>query len=183
MARLPYLSRDQVPADGQPFWDALAGQERGRLPLIAQVLMQRPPLAARIEELNRMVRFDLSLTRAEAELVVLAVARELDCMRAWGIHVPQGKDVGVREEAIEALKTKQAPAGLTDDEAELVAFAQELVRHKRVSAATFARVRDRRGDLFCVDLAAIVGVYCMLSALMNAFGIEPPEDPALVLPL
>jgi 4-carboxymuconolactone decarboxylase len=181
MARLPYLTRDQIPAEDVAHWDGL-GEGRGRLPLVTQVLMHRPPLAASMEHLNHLVRFELSLPRSSVELVVLSVARDLDCMRAWGIHIVQGRNEGVREEAILAIRDKRAPEGLNEEEADLVRFAQELVRNKRVSDRTFEAARKRLGDQGVVDLTGVVSVYCMLSAAMNAFEIEPPEDESLLLP-
>jgi 4-carboxymuconolactone decarboxylase len=183
VARLPYLTREQLAPEGQAHWDGLVGEGRGRLPLVTQVLMHRPQLAASMEHLNHLVRFELSLPRASVELVVLSVARDLDCLRAWAIHIVQARNEGVREEAIQAIRDRRAPAGLTGEEGELVKFAQELVRNKRVSDATFEATRARLGDQGVVDLTGVVAVYCMLSAAMNAFEIEPPEDPDLLLPL
>jgi 4-carboxymuconolactone decarboxylase len=88
----------------------------------------------------------------------------------------------VREEAILAIRDKRAPEGLNEEEADLVRFAQELVRNKRVSDRTFEAARKRLGDQGVVDLTGVVSVYCMLSAAMNAFEIEPPEDESLLLP-
>jgi 4-carboxymuconolactone decarboxylase len=182
MARLPYLTRNDLPADQQSHWDGLVGEGRNRLPLVTQVLMHRPALAASMEHLNHLVRFELSLPRSAVELVVLSVARDLDCMRAWAVHVPQARNEGVREEAIDSIKNRRAPEGLSEEEAELVTFAQELVRTKRVSDKAFEAARARLGDQGVVDLTGVASVYCMLSAAMNAFEIEPPEDKDLLLP-
>jgi 4-carboxymuconolactone decarboxylase len=182
MARLPYITRDQLTSDQQAHWDSL-GDGRTRLPLVTQVLMHTPKLAAAMEHLNHMVRFDLSLSRDKVELVVLSVARDFDCLRAWAVHVNQARTEGVRDAAIEAIKNKRAPEELTEEESELVRFAQELVRTKRVSDTTFRAAQKRLGDAGVVDLAGLVGVYCMLCAEMNAFEIEPPEEATLLLPV
>jgi 4-carboxymuconolactone decarboxylase len=180
---LPYLTREDLRPEDRSHWDGLAGQGRARLPLVTQVLMHRPPLAAAMEHLNHLVRFELSLPRSSVELVVLSAARDLDCLRAWAVHVVQARNEGVREEAIQSIKQRRAPHGLTQEEAGLVKFAQELVRDKRVSDQTFEAARKRLGDQGVVDLTGLVAVYCMLSAAMNAFEIEPPEDEDLLLPV
>ena len=182
MARLPYITREDPPQEHVPLWDDLAG-ERGRLPLVTQVLMYRPPLAAMAEHINRAVRFDLSLPRSSVELVILTAARELNCLREWAVHLSQARTNGVREEAIQAIKDKRAPEGLTEEEAELVTYAQELLRGSRVSDKTFSAAHRRLGDVGVVDLTALVGVYSMLGAVMNVFEVEPPDDEALLLPL
>lgn len=182
MARLPYVTREKLPEADVPLWDELAG-ERGRLPLVTQVLMYRPPLAALAEHINRTVRFDLSLPRSSVELVILTAARELNCVREWAVHLSQARTAGVREEAIQAIKEKRAPKDLTEEEAELVTYAQELLRGSRVSDKTFEAAHKRLGDVGVVDLTALVGVYSMLGAVMNAFEVEAPDDEALRLPI
>jgi 4-carboxymuconolactone decarboxylase len=182
MARLPYMNRETLPPEALPVWNELAG-ERDRLPLVTQILMYRPELAAMAEHINRAVRFDLSLPRSSVELVILTVARELNCVREWAVHLGQARTAGVREEAIEIIKSKQAPKGLTDEEAELVNFAHEIMRKSRVSDATFNANHKRLGDVGVVDLTALVGVYQMLAAVMNTFEVEAPDDPAVQLPM
>ena len=185
MARLPYKTRENLSEEELPHWDELMpeGGGRGRLPLVTQILMYRPPLAVLAERINRTVRMELSLPRSSVELVILASAREHNCLREWGVHLPQARNVGVREEAIQAIKEHRAPDGLTEEEAELVNYAHELWRTNRVSDKTFQAAHKRLGDVGVVDLTALVGVYSMLSAVMNAFEVEPPEDEALHLPI
>jgi 4-carboxymuconolactone decarboxylase len=183
MARLPYITREKLAADQQHFWDELDPEGRGRLPLVTQIMLYRPPLAAMAEHINRAVRFDLSLPRSSVELVILTCARELNCLREWAVHLNQARTNGVREEAIQAIKEKRAPADLTEEEAELVTYAQELLRTTRVSDKTFEAAHKRLGDVGVVDLTSLVGVYSMLGAVMNAFEVEPPDDEAVRLPM
>ena len=183
MARVPYITREALPEPEQHYWDELLPEGRDRLPLVTQVLMHRPPMAALIEHINLLVRFDLSLPRSTTELVILTAARETNCLREWAVHLRQARTAGVREEAILAVKEKLAPEGLTAEEAELVTYTQELLRHQRVSAQTYEANQRRLGDLGVVDLTALVGVYAMLASVMNAFEVEPPPDEELQLPL
>ena len=185
MARLPYKTKDDLTEEGLAQWNQLVPDSGagGRLPLVTQILMYRPSLAALAERINRTVRFDLSLPRSSVELVILASAREHNCVREWGVHLPQARNAGVREEAIQSIKEHRAPEDLTEEEAELVTFAQELWRTNRVSDETFQAAQKRLGDVGVVDLTALVGVYSMLSTVMNAFEVEPPEDEALHLPM
>jgi hypothetical protein len=58
-----------------------------------------------------------------------------------------------------------------------------LLRTSRVSDKTFQTAHKRLGDVGVVDLTALVGVYSMLGAVMNAFEVEPPDDEAVRLPM
>lgn len=183
MARIPYITRELLPAEAQQLWDELLSGGRTRLPLVTQVLMHRPPMAAMVEHLNTMVRFGLSLPRSSVELVILTAARETNCRREWAVHLRQARNAGVREQAIQAIKDHLAPDGLTQEEAELVAYAQELIRLQRVSPHTYEAAYRRLGDVGIVDLTTLVGVYLMLASIMNAFEVEPPEEEDLQLPI
>ena len=88
---------------------------------------------------------------------------------------------GVRREAIAAVRDHRAPAGLTEDEALVVAYVVQLLQHHRVDDATFAAMRDRFGVEGVVELTATVGYYGMLACVLNAFDVAP-EAGADVLP-
>ena len=85
---------------------------------------------------------------------------------------------GVREEAITALRDRKAPLGLTEEEAEIVRYGQELVRNRRVSEVTFQAVLKRLGQQGITELTATMGYYAMLGFALNAFDVQP-EEPLL----
>jgi 4-carboxymuconolactone decarboxylase len=142
------------------------------------VLLHSPEVARRTAELGAFIRFESSLLPADRELVILTLARELDCRFEWAAHVPEARAAGVRAEAIAAVGTRQAPEGLTPGEAEIVRYVQELLRRHRVDEARLAPLLARLGERGLVELTATVGYYAMLACALNAFGLEPGADAA-----
>ena len=182
MARLPYNTREKLEGEALATWDEIAG-ERDRLTLVTNLLMYDPPMARLSEMLSRAVRFETAVPFKEVELVVLVIAREFDCMREWAVHIGQARNAGVREEAIGAIKNRRAPQGLDEEEALYHAYVVQLLQNHRVDDETFKAVHARLGGRGILDLTELIGHFSGLAAVMNAFEVEPPEDPAVLLPV
>jgi 4-carboxymuconolactone decarboxylase len=172
--RIPLVERkEDLPADNRAVWDQIA-ESRGHVAGPFAALLHAPEVARRVGHLGAYVRFEsTALTGPQRELAILATARAMDCRYEWAAHVPLARDAGVRPEAIAAIRDRSAPAGLTPEEAEIVAYVTRLLRDHRVDEATFAAARERLGDPSLVELTATAGYYAMLACALNAFAIAP----------
>jgi 4-carboxymuconolactone decarboxylase len=177
MPRIPIVTRDSLPADKQAVYDAIA-ESRGIVSGPFPVLLNSPEAASRIAKLGHYLRYESSLKPSIRELAILTVAREFDCQYAWTSHDPLAREAGVRHEVIAALRDGKAPEGLTDEEAAIVRYGQELVRHRRVSEPTFQAVLKQLGVQGITELTATMGYYTMLGFSLNAFDVQP-EKPLL----
>ena len=172
MTRIPVIaSKSDVPAGHEQVWDQIASS-RGRVVGPFTVLLHRPELARRISELGAYIRFESVLTPVDRELAIIALAREMDCQFEWAYHVLEARKVGVREEAITAVREARTD-GLTQDEALIVRYVTLLFRRHRVDQATFDALRARLGVDGLVELTATVGYYGMLACTLNAFDVTP----------
>ncbi len=172
-ARVPLISkRDDVAPEHHAAFDAIA-ETRGRVAGPFAVLFHSPEVAKRAAHLGAYIRFESSLAGAERELAILATARAMDCRYEWAAHVPLAEKAGVRLDAITAIRGRQAPAGLTPAEAEIVAYATELLGGHRVGGGLFEGLRKRLGARGMVELTATVGYYAMIASTLNAFEVEP----------
>jgi len=181
MARIPTIQkREELAPEQRGIFDRIResrGEVRGPFP----VLLQSPEMAGRTAELGAYVRFQSRLPVKEKELVILTVAREMDCRFEWAAHVVLARGAGVREEAIRAIRERLAPQGLTPDEAQVVLYVQQLLRAHRVEEATFRALEERFGVQLLVELTGAVGYYAMLACTLNAFEVAP-EPGADLLP-
>jgi 4-carboxymuconolactone decarboxylase len=140
------------------------------------VLMQSPGLAEKVMSAGAQVRLGSTLTPAERELAVLGVAREKDATYEWAAHIKTGREVGVREEAIEAVRNRGALDLLEAGERLIISFVRELLQTNRVSEATFQALIDAHDVRWLVELAATVGQYQYISAINNTFEVEASPD-------
>ena len=176
MPRLPEITRrEQVPEDQRHHFDSIMAS-RGAITGPYVFLLHTPDMAARIAHTLGYSRFETSLNVEVKELAICTVARELDCTYEWAAHEDEARNAGVREEAISAIRGGVAPEGLTPDEAQVVTYAQALLRSPhRVDQAAFEALRERLGDAHLVELTATIGAYVMLACCLNAADVPPPE--------
>ena len=111
----------------------------------------------------------------ERELAVLSVAREKDAAYEWNAHVNVGRKAGMREEAIEAMRNASDVSGLEPDERDIITYVRQLLRNNKVDQDVFDSLLSRHGERWLVELTATIGQYQYISAINNAFDIQPPE--------
>ena len=174
MARLPNLNRDQLKPEDQQFYDAISGSRgSGRGPY--GVLLHAPDLAARVAHTGTYVRFDMDLPEALKETIIITTAREIKNQYEFAAHARLARQAGVSQDTIQAIAHGTAPEGLAGDEAMLVSYVQELLRHHKISDATFNAVRDRFGVQKTVEITALVGHYLLVGQILAAFEVDLPE--------
>ncbi len=182
MARIPEVSREELPPEQRHIFDEIE-RSRGYVGAPFKVLLNSPEPAGRFAHLGAYVRFESSLPRAVHSLCALTVARELDCQFEWTVNEISGRQAGVREEAIEALRYRKAPEGLTPEEAVVVRYGQELLRNHRVSDEAFNAALSQLGRQGLTDLTMTFGYYTCLACALNAFEVETDADRPPTLPI
>jgi 4-carboxymuconolactone decarboxylase len=175
MARIPQITtKADLPADKQVIFDTIT-QSRGRIAGPFGILLNSPDVASRVAHLGHYLRFDSVLPADIRELAIITTARQMDSQYEWTAHAPLALKAGVRQEAIDAVGKRTAPAGLTPDEAMVVRFGQELWQHHKVSDTTFQAALARFGKQGVTELTALIGYYGMVACVLNTF--EVPLDP------
>jgi 4-carboxymuconolactone decarboxylase len=173
MARLPDRNRDQLPPEEQQFYDAIA-DSRGSVRGPYGVLLHSPDLAARVAHTGTYVRYNLELPETLRETIILATAREIRSQYEFFAHARLARQAGLSEGTIQAIACGTAPDGLVGDEAMLVRYVQELLRHHKISDATFNAVRDRFGMRKTLEITALVGHYLLVGQILAAFEVDLP---------
>ena len=175
MARIAKIeTKEDLAPEHHGVFDAIA-QSRGRVQGPFPMLLHSPELAGRVAHLGAHVRFEMGLSQKLKELVILTVARELDCAFEWSVHAGHARAAGISDECIESIRSRTEPSALTPEEADIRGYAQELLRTHRVSDATFAAVEKNLGARGCVELSALVGYYVLLACILSSMEVEPAE--------
>lgn len=176
MSRISEITEPrQIPEDQREHYDSIIASRKHIGPPYGQ-LLHCPDLAARTAHLVGYSIFTSDFPAGQKELVICAVARELDCTYEWAAHEGAARRAGVREEALTAVRDRTAPEGLTREEVPFVQYVQELLRPPhRVTDATFQELHDRLGDSRLAELTGIIGAYVGLACSLNAFDIQAPQ--------
>ena len=180
--RLTEVAREDLHGRSQQIYDEIVAS-RGVVRGPFAALMHSPEVAGRAASLGAYLRFETSLDPITLQIVTLAVAREWDCQYEWTAHEPQAREALVPEDTITAIKEHRAPDGLSEDEALLVRYVQELLRDHRVTPETFNRIQSRFSSLELTDLTTTIGYYSMLACVLIAYEVQPAEGVVPLLPL
>lgn len=109
----------------------------------------------------------------ERELVVLRVGWRCGSVYEFGQHTLIGLQAGLTDEEI--ARIAGGPGGWSDDDAALLALADDLCATDDVSDATWASLAARYDDATMVELVLLAGYYRLVSGFLNATGVELEE--------
>jgi AhpD family alkylhydroperoxidase len=178
--------RDEVAAEERADYDAVVerqsalaypGRPAGSAGPYFDVLLHTPPLAKAISDGGRLFRTARGYSPADREWIDMVVSQELGCNRVLGSHMPDAVAVGVRPEAIKALRAGR-DEDLTEDERELAVTIREIV-HGRLRSESFARLQRGFGDRGAVEFTLFVAWLMMTDRLMQAFHVPALSDEQL----
>jgi 4-carboxymuconolactone decarboxylase len=178
VARIPLVTREAVPESAKAAYDAFIAS-RGNRPNAGpySLLLHMPEMAQRLEALRTYLRGEESLPQKLQELVMITVAREMDCAFIWYAHAAAARHAGVRDDIVDRVRERQDLTNLDPDELAVVHFAQELLRNRQVSQTTFDAAMTRFGQRGMMTLTNLVACYAVLAYNMNTYELEAPAHP------
>jgi 4-carboxymuconolactone decarboxylase len=173
--------KSQISEDRYEEFDAIVGV-LGRVGGPFSAMFHSPGLAQKVMEAGAHIRLRSTLTMGERELIILAVAREKDGAYEWAAHVGQARNNGVSESTIEVVRDNGELSGLDEHERDIVEYVRQLLRTNRVTDELYNRLLERKGIRWVVELTGTIGQYQYISAINNAFELQPHAG-ADVLPV
>jgi 4-carboxymuconolactone decarboxylase len=174
--RLPTIPPAQYTPEQK---EAAAGFEAARkTPVYGpfEPLMHSPEVMTLARSMGDYLRYKSSIGNTLSELVILVTARAWTQDYEWTVHQPIALKAGIRREIADAIADGRRPAAMSADEEMIYDYASELVQNKRVSDATFAKVKARFGTKGTVDAAGIVGYYTFLAMQLNVAQYKGPNE-------
>ncbi|MFQ6027944.1 MAG: carboxymuconolactone decarboxylase family protein [Dehalococcoidia bacterium] len=172
-ARVPYVTFEELDAEGQKVYDQIRN-DRGtdEVGLQFRALLNSPKAAGHMTSLGAQLRFDSSAPENLKELTIILTAREWNSDIEWTGHSVLAARAGVSDASIEAIRTRKAPEGLTDDEAKIARYVHQLIRDKKVSDSTYQAVEELVGSRGAVDLTLTVSYYSALALAQIGLDLE-----------
>lgn len=140
-------------------------------------LLNSPPVAAALNNLGAVVRQGSlrgSYTDAERELADVVLSVDFDYRGVLPIHLPDAIAVGVRPDAIDAIREGRE-GDLADDERQLVDYIREVSRGQ-VTDESFGAMVERFGLSGAVDYTAFVAFLICTMRLWSALGVRDPSN-------
>ena len=171
MARLtPITDKKQVAPKDHAIVDGILAS-RGSLQGPFTMFLHSPELAGRAAHLGAYVRFEGSLDMRVRVLAAMTVAREFEALYVWGAQTAGARRQNVPESTITAIREKHT-RGVPAEDAQIIAFTQQLLTKHRVDDATAAAMRKRFSDDEFIQLTGAIGYYSLLCMTVNACELE-----------
>ena len=176
--RLPPIPPAQWSEDQRREARAIIDGPRGALIAPFVPLMRSPELMGHAQRLGEYLRYRSALEPRLSEFAILVVAKRWSQAVEWSIHAPIARQCGVSPAHVDALAEGRRPEAMPDDLALVHDFLEELLTHRGVSDATYARALALFGERGIVDLSALCGYYSLLAMVMNVARTPLPEGAA-----
>ncbi len=184
-SRLPPLRYDDLGPQGRRVWDEIVASRGdgvvgadGALAGPFNAFVHAPGVGGWLSGLGAELRFGTAIDPRLRELAILTVSAAWKAEFEWFAHAGLTRAHGVGEAVIEAIARGEDPAFESPGERTVYRLARELTRGARLDEETFEAGRRLLGDAGMVEMITLCGYYTLVSYLLNALEVEPPDGSA-----
>lgn len=146
-------------------------------------LLRNPKLTDRVRQLGDSIRFENSLPPALREFAISITARFWSARYEWHAHSKLALELGISQEAIDAIGVGETPKNLPEDQALVYQFCTEILNDKDISDKTYAAAVAKFGELMVLDILATTAYFGFVSVILNAIRQPVPEGGIQMPPL
>jgi alkylhydroperoxidase family enzyme len=176
MARLPYLTREELPEGDRDIWDKFV-QARGSEPgHVHRIVANAPNLLRRFLGLADELRNGTELDPKLRELALMTVGRiakaDYEFLHHWNISLR----VGVRRDQLEQLADFEHAGVFNDQERAVMRYASEVTTNVNVGDATFDALRSFLDNRRLLELTMNVAFYNAVVRILVPLGVELEAD-------
>ena len=166
MARLPYLDEKDLSDENKNLLKRPINLHRA--------LVHSPEGARAFGGIGTWIRYGAKIDPKLRELAILQVGWLAKSDYEWSHHVKIGKDFGLDDGDIEAVK--QETAGQTSSLSPLyrsaLKGAREMVEDGAMAAETYAEIATELDHEKMVELIMVIAFYCGVVRLLESLGID-----------
>lgn len=175
MARVPFVSRDDVPDIYGGLFDH-SSSTRGHVSNMFRALMGSPKLFQDRYDYSNSLRKNTDISDIHRELAILTVGRIANSEYEFLHHARAALDIGVRPTQIDALAAFETSAEFDEREQAVMRYAAEVTTNIHVSDATWDALARHFTAKQLVELALIVGWYNQTVRVIIPLQIELEPD-------
>ena len=166
MARIPYADPDEMDGKTRQLLERLA-------PLnIFRMMANAPGLLRPFVDLGGAFLFDGKLDPVTRERAILRVGYLSRASYETAQHEKIGRDLGMSDTLIDALKTGPSAASLSEEQRLTLAYVDDLVANVKASDATFKPALAHFGAEQMQELTLVTGYYMMVCRFLETFEVD-----------
>jgi 4-carboxymuconolactone decarboxylase len=136
-------------------------------------MLYAPEVGRALQELGAAIRFRTKLTPRIREMAILVVAQAWDSAYERASHEPIGRDAGLTEPEIEALRSGTDPGFADDQERVAYQVVRSLVGPADLDDQQYDIAVRTLGEQALVELSTLVGYYSTLALQLRIFRVDP----------
>jgi 4-carboxymuconolactone decarboxylase len=168
MPRLRPVDERSDPELAQVFAE-IAGS-RGWVSNVMRALAHAPEGLRRFASLGDYARYHTKLSDREREIVILITGRGVPY--AWTHHMPLGRQAGLSDGELEAIRAGRLPESFGDRDEALARLILGFAGGRPVAAATFAAVQQVLSPREITDALLISAFYATVAMVIGTLGVE-----------
>ncbi len=185
--RLPVLSSEEMTAEQVGLYREILGGPRGQGPRAVQLssgagglagpfnaMLFAPAVGHALQELGVAIRFRTHLSPRIRELAILVVAQAWDSGYERVSHEPIGREAGLTDPEIEALRAGDDPKFADDTEQVAYSVTRALTGPADLDDEEYAAALGALGEEGLVELSTLVGYYATLALQLRIFRVPAP---------
>lgn len=180
MARLPYLTKEDVPEEyrsmvdnSNPFMDVAELSSRPTRHTYRIIANNKAVLKA-FRRFGAAMKESTGLSPRDRELVILGVARASDSVYEWHQHVSVAMDVGFERREILDIAEGEF-AAFADNEAALLEYATAFTE-RNVSNDLHERLMDHYDASEIIGISMLAGYYINIDYVGDALQLDLEEE-------
>ena len=175
MARIEMpLESEMTPEQAAACAEVVSGK-RGKIPAPMIAWIRNPEFARRAQKLGELLRFETTIEPQLTEMVILVCGRHWTAHLEWTAHKAYALKAGLDPQIIEDIAARRAPNFADDRSRAVYEVASSLLGSGRVPDELYQRAIEQLGERGLMEVAAILGYYCLASFTLNTFQLGIPE--------
>jgi 4-carboxymuconolactone decarboxylase len=136
-------------------------------------MLYAPDVGRALQELGAAIRFRTQLTSRVREMAILVVAQAWNSTYERSSHEPIGRDAGLTDPEIEALRAGADPCFTDDQERVAYQVVRSLTGPADLDDQQYDRAVATLGEQSLVELSTLVGYYATLALQLRIFRVDP----------
>ncbi len=182
--RLAVLTSDEMTPEQVGLYREILGGPRGQGPRAVllssgagglagpfNAMLYAPEVGRALQELGAAIRFRTHLTPRVREMAILVVAQAWDSGYERSSHEPIGREAGLTEPEIEALRAGADPGFADEQERIAYQVVRNLTGPADLDDEQYAAAVATLGEQALVELSALVGYYATLALQLRIFRV------------
>jgi 4-carboxymuconolactone decarboxylase len=175
MARIPYINKDNATREVADIFTKMEANGADVLNLW-KMAAHSPATLIHMVRLGNSILSRTQLDPKLRELAILRVAEILDCEYERQAHTVFGKDIGLTDRQIIAVKDWGKSSVFSMAEQAVLRYTDEITRNGKVSRATFSETEKHISYMEMMDLTVAAGFYGMLARLLLTFEVDLEDN-------